>query len=154
MNTQAQTLYGVSAIAIDGRALLIEGEPGSGKSSLALALIDRGARLIGDDGVTLERVGKQIVVSPPPNIGGLIEIRGVGIVTLPLAAPTPLALILALGSVGERLPETLPTRDLLGCAIPCLAFEPGAVAPAVRAEWALAVHGLEFASLRAANPRK
>lgn len=43
-----------TCIAIGGRALLIEGPPGSGKSSLALSLIDRGAMLIGDDSVLLE----------------------------------------------------------------------------------------------------
>ena len=154
MSQDRQILSGVSAVAIDGRALAIDGPPGSGKSSLALALIDRGARLIGDDGITLERMGDRLISAPPPNIAGLIEIRGVGIVELPLADPTPLALMLTLGGSGERLPETLPMREILGCALPCLPFDPGQIAPALRAEWALAVHGLEFASLRAANPRK
>lgn len=154
MSAESQTLTGASAVAIGGRALMIDGPPGSGKSSLALALIDRGAKLIGDDGVTLTLTGERVMVSPPPNIAGLIEIRGVGLAELPLAAPTPLAMILTLGNAGERLPEAVPTRDILGHAIPCLAFEPGPVAPAQRAEWALAMHGLEFASLRAANPRK
>lgn len=154
MSGQSLTLSGVSAVAIGGRALAIEGPPGSGKSTLALALIDRGAQLIGDDGIALRRSGDRIMVAPPPNIAGLIEIRGVGIAKLPLADPAPLALVLTLGAEGERLPETTPAREILGCAIPSLPFEPGAIAPAVRAEWALALHGLEFASLPAANPRK
>ncbi|HQA17982.1 MAG TPA: serine kinase, partial [Novosphingobium sp.] len=45
-------VHQATCVAIKGRALLIEGPPGSGKSSMALALIDRGAALIGDDGVT------------------------------------------------------------------------------------------------------
>lgn len=147
-------ISGASVVAIGGHALMIEGPPGSGKSSLALALIDRGAQLIGDDGVTLESIGEQVIASPPPNIAGLIELRGVGLVELPLADPAPLALILKLGSQGERLPEAAARRDILGCAIPCLPFDPGHIAPAQRAEWALAVHGLEFASLRRSNPRK
>lgn len=132
---------------IAGRALAIEGPSGSGKSTLALALIDRGARLIGDDGVTLTRSSPTgdnpaIIASPPPNIAGLIEIHGVGLVTLPLAPPAPLALVLTLGAPVERLPATAKTRDILGLAIPTLPFDPGTIAPALRAEWALSQHGL------------
>lgn len=135
-----------SAVSIGGRAVLIEGPPGSGKSTLALALIDRGAGLIGDDGVTVTRKGGLLVASEPPNIAGLIEIRGVGIARLSTAAPAPLALILSIGGDPDMPPERLPTsaamRDILGVGVPALAFEPGTIAPALRAEWALAIHGL------------
>jgi HPr kinase/phosphorylase len=132
-----------SAVAIAGRALLIEGPPGSGKSSLALALIDRGAGLIGDDAVTLTASGGLLIASPPPNIAGLLEVRGVGIATLPLASPAPTALILTLGGPRPaRLPEApLPTREIAGVSIPVLAFDPGHLAHAARAEWALRMHG-------------
>lgn len=133
-----------SAVAIAGRALLIEGPPGSGKSSLALALIDRGAGLIGDDAITLRREGAALIVHPPPNIAGLIELRGIGLVRLPVAAPAPAALILTLGgAVPARLPDTpLPRRDVLEVEVPVLAFDPGPLAAAQRAEWALRLHGL------------
>lgn len=143
-----------SAVAIAGRALLIEGPPGSGKSSLALALIDRGAGLIGDDAVTLERDGDMLFATPPPNIAGLLELRGVGLVRLEVAAPAPVALILTLCSeAAERLPEALPRRTIAGIGVPVLAFDPGTIAPAARAEWALQMHGLTFkpASLCAAS---
>src|SRR3546814_11755709 len=52
---KASSVIQGSAVAIGGRAVLIIGPPGSGKTSLALALIDRGATLIGDDGVALAR---------------------------------------------------------------------------------------------------
>ena len=135
-----------SAVAIAGRALLIEGPPGSGKSSLALALIDRGAGLIGDDAVTLTAQDGRLIASPPPNIAGLIEVRGVGLARLEVAAPAPVALILTLGGPPpERLPEMpLPMREIAGVAIPTLAFAPGPLAPAARAEWALRMHGLAF----------
>ncbi|MFM7349189.1 MAG: HPr kinase/phosphorylase [Erythrobacter sp.] len=136
------------AVAIGGRALLIEGPPGSGKSSLALALIGRGALLIGDDAVTLTVESgpgsERLIAAPPPNIAGLLEVRGVGIARLPIAPAAAVALILSLGGTApERLPETpLPTRAIAGIAVPVLAFDPGAIAPAERAEWALRMHGL------------
>lgn len=142
MTDQQATVVQASVVAIGARALMIEGPPGSGKSSLAFALIDRGAKLIGDDGVTLERRGNRICASPPPNTAGLIEVRGVGLIELPTGEPAPLALILALGESGERLPEAVPGRSVLGIDIPVLAFDPGKIAPAVRAEIALEVHGL------------
>ena len=74
-----------SCVAIGGRGLLIDGPPGSGKSSLALALIDRGATLVGDDGVLLELRGGRLWALPPPNIAGLLEIRNVGLAMLPEA---------------------------------------------------------------------
>lgn len=148
-----------SAVAIDGRALLIEGPPGSGKSSLALALIDRGAGLIGDDAVTLHFEGasgdERLIASPPPNIAGLIEVHGVGLASLRPAPPLPVALVLTLGgAMPDRLPATpLPTRVIAGVAVPVLDFDPGTVAPGPRAEWALRLCGLVFepASLRPAD---
>lgn len=142
MSEPLRELMQASAVAIDGRALLIEGEPGAGKSSLALALIDRGAVLIGDDAVWLERTGDQLTALPPPNIAGLIEVRGVGLFELKTSPGAPVSLILSLGEGGPRLPETLASRAIMGVAVPVLGFEPGAIAPAVRAEKALAKHGL------------
>ncbi|NCP14925.1 MAG: serine kinase [Sphingomonadales bacterium] len=135
-----------SAVAISGRAVLIEGPPGSGKSSLALALLDRGAGLIGDDGVTLTVQGKCLIATPPPNIAGLLEVRGVGLVRHDLAEPAPVALILTLGGPApERLPATpIVRRTIAGIAVPVLPFDPGTTVAGLRAEWALAVHGLAF----------
>jgi hypothetical protein len=134
-----------TAVAIDGRVLLIEGPPGSGKSSLALALIDGGAQLIGDDAVTLARVDDRLIASAPPNIAGLLEVRGVGLIRLPVAPPAPVALLLTLGgTAAERLPGALPRRSIAGASVPVLAFDPGAIAPAARARAALALHGVTF----------
>jgi HPr kinase/phosphorylase len=131
-------LANVTCVAVAGRGLLIEGAPATGKSSLALALIDRGAVLVGDDGIKLEPRGERVWAHPPPRIGGQLEIRGVGIVEVPTRS-APLCLALLLGEAGERLPEPA-ARELLGSTVPQLRFLPGS--EAVRAEWALRVHGL------------
>lgn len=146
MSETDDILIQATAVAIDGRAVIFEGPPGSGKSSLALSLIDRSAKLIGDDGVRLHRQGEQVLASPPPNITGLLEIRGVGLVNLPTCEAMPVALILKLVDIGhaERLPGMLITRDYFGLEVPVLPFVPGSKAPALRAEWALKVHGLTF----------
>lgn len=136
-------LVQASAVAIDGRALLIEGVPGSGKSSLALALIDRGAQLIGDDGVRLELDGDRVIAAPPPNIAGKLEIRGVGIIDLP-ATSAPVALILALDEEAPRFPDPVPVQELLGQTIPRLLFRAEDANAAIRAEWALRLHGLQL----------
>ena len=138
--TSPRLIANVTCVSVAGRGLLIEGPPGSGKSTLALALMDRGAVLVGDDGVALERRGEELWALPPPNIAGKLEIRGVGIVALE-AAPAPLALILSLGEAGERLP-TSTRRKIDGLALPCLTFDAASRAAPLRAEWALRVHGL------------
>jgi HPr kinase/phosphorylase len=151
MTGAAPLVLQAGAVAIGGRAVLIEGPPGSGKSSLALALIEAGGGLIGDDAVTLVREGCRLIALPPPNIAGLLEVRGVGLTTLPIAPPTPVALVLVLGGKSpDRLPEIpLPQRMIAGVEIPVLRFDPGTIAPAARARQALALHGLggEDASL-------
>ncbi len=137
-------LLGVSVVAIKGRALIIEGPPGSGKSSLALALIDRGADLIGDDGVSLERGNNRVFAAPPPNTSGLIEVRNVGLLEMNVAPPTPIALTINLEENAERLPERPMQREVFGVSIPALGFTLGTIAPALRAEAALRTHGLNF----------
>ena len=129
-------------VAIGGRGVLIEGPPGSGKSSLALALIDRGASLVGDDGVTLHAEGPVLVASPPPNTRGLIEIRNVGIVSLPCLDRVPVALLLRLDSLAPRFVEAPGQTLIAGVSVPSLRLYPESPTLALRAEWALRLHGL------------
>jgi serine kinase of HPr protein (carbohydrate metabolism regulator) len=131
-----------SCVAIRGHAVLIEGPPGSGKSSLALALIDRGAVLVGDDGVLLERRGGALWALPPPNIEGLVEIRNVGLATL-RAEAAPLALVLRLDPAAPRLPETAERIELAGTILPLVRLWPDSPVLALRAEWALRLHGVD-----------
>lgn len=136
-----ETLANVTAVAIGNRAVLIEGEPGAGKSSLALALIDRGAMLIGDDAITLQLRNGHPFASPPPNTAGMLEIRNVGIVELPITS-APLALVLRLTDAAPRFPLDTGHRQLCNAAIPLLDFRPGDANQAIRAEFALEKHGL------------
>lgn len=135
-------LANVTCVAVGRRGLLIEGPPGSGKSSLALALIDRGAELVGDDGIALELRGDRLWAHPPPNIAGKLEIRGVGIVTLATASAA-LCLILSLTERSERLPQA-ELAEFHGGWLPRLPFSPAGTA--LTAEWALELHGLSASS--------
>ena len=137
----AQVLANVSAVVVDGQVLLIEGPPGAGKSALALALIDRGAVLVGDDAVTLDRRREAVHALPPPNTAGLVEIRNVGIVEMP-TTHGPVALILTLDPAAARFPLEIAERTLAGIAVPALPFVPGDAVQALRAEAALQRHGL------------
>lgn len=130
-----------SCVAIDGRALMIEGPPGSGKTSLTLALIDRGATLIGDDGVTLTRGGEKICASPPPNITGTIELRNVGLFQLPVTT-APLALVLRIDPGAPRFVDEPDIELIEGVAVPLLRFALDPLAAAIRAEHALARYGI------------
>ena len=138
-----------TAVVIAGRALLIEGPPGAGKSSLALSLIDRGATLIGDDGIALEEREGTLWALPAPATTGLIELRNVGMVTLPTSS-APIALVLDLRGDAPRYVEAAETTDVAEHSIPSLAFDPRGPA-AVRAEYALALHGLAVQATRRAN---
>lgn len=86
-----------------GLGVLIRGKSGAGKSDLALRLIDAGAALVADDQVLLENG----IASAPARLQGLLEVRGFGIVKLPFAETTTIALTVDLCSADEieRLPD-------------------------------------------------
>ena len=109
-----------SAVAIGGRAVLIGGLPGAGKSDLALRLIDRGATLISDDYCDIWRAEGALRASAPATILGKVEMRGVGIVEMATAQQVPVALFVDLDHRPERLPEPGETRMLAGVAVPVL----------------------------------
>jgi len=79
-------------VVVDGRAVLIGGPSGSGKSDLALRLLDRGFKLVSDDRTLVRRDGERLIASAPPNIAGKLEIRGLGIVDMDNVDNVPIAL--------------------------------------------------------------
>ncbi len=119
-----ETIHG-TAVGIDGAGILLRGPSGAGKSDLALRLIDAGAALVADDRVVLARDGDAVLASAPETIAGRLEVRGLGIVRLPAAAPAPLRLVVDLVAPGdvERLPKAGETV-LLGVALPVLNLAP------------------------------
>jgi len=100
-----ETLH-ASAVEISGRAVLILGPSGSGKSALALDLMSRGASLIADDRTVVSRVADVPVASAPDGIRGRIEARGIGILASAVSGPTPVLLVVDLGQAPDgRLPQ-------------------------------------------------
>src|SRR5205814_8451755 len=93
----ADTVH-ASTVASDGRAVLITGPSGSGKSDLTLRLLDRGFTLVSDDRTLVRRDGDRLIASAPPNIAGKLEIRGIGIVDMDNVGDVPVALFVELTS--------------------------------------------------------
>ncbi len=112
-----------NSVAIDGSGVLLRGPSGSGKSDLALRLIDQGACLVADDQTELRLIDDEIGMSAPPTIAGRMEVRGLGIVRMSQMASAPLRLVVDLLSREriERLPEP-NSCALLGRTVPLLAL--------------------------------
>lgn len=109
-----------SAVALEGRGLLILGGAGAGKSTLALEMIALGARLIADDVVFARVDAGRILLSAPGAAAGRIEARGIGLLRLPQAPETELSLVIDLDSATEeRLPPARRWR-LADAAAPLL----------------------------------
>ena len=132
-----------SCVAIDGRGVLLTGASGSGKSDLALRLIDRGATLVGDDGVVVEARDGRLHARPGPNIEGQMEVRGLGILAFPALREAPLALVVTLDQPVQRMPdEYLPVRVIEGLTLPMIALDPFEASAPVKVEKALMLYGL------------
>lgn len=107
-----------SSVALAGQGVLIMGESGAGKSSLALDLMALGAGLISDDWTLIRREGEALMADAPPAIRGRIEARGIGILAADPVGPVPLTLVVDLGSAAdERLPP-LRQVEIAGIFLP------------------------------------
>lgn len=103
-----------SAVAIDGRAVLIEGPSGSGKSALALELMALGAELVADDRTRLVLRDGWPWALAPERLAGVIEARGVGLIHATFCPAAPVAFVVDLSALETaRLPDR-ETKRVLG----------------------------------------
>jgi HPr kinase/phosphorylase len=143
-------LFHGTCIDFDGAGVLILGAPGSGKSDLALRLLDRSglglsglaktAALVADDQVAVTFDQGRLLARPPPAIRGLLEVRGLGIVEVPHRPQTVLALVITLSdaSMIERLPEPQDLAcTILGQKLPLLRLDPRIASAPARVRAAL-----------------
>ena len=107
-----------TTVVKDGRAVVIAGRSGSGKSDLALRLFDRGFGLVSDDQTFVSKTDDRLIARAPPSIRGKLEVRGIGIVEVEPVDDVPICLIVELSDAVARMPEAGLTRMLLGIAVP------------------------------------
>ena len=125
MPNSLTTQIHATCVETAGIGVLLRGPSGSGKSDLALRLIESGARLVADDRTDLTFADGALVGSCPQTIAGRLEVRGLGIVALANVARTRigLAVDLAAASEIERLP--VPRHcSYLGVELPLIAVAP------------------------------
>jgi len=133
-----------STVALDGRGVLITGPSGSGKSDLALRLLDRGFRLVSDDRTLVRREQDRLIASAPTQIAGKMEVRGIGIVDVEHLAEARVALVVELTSEVERLPDEGRERPLLGIRIPLVSIDSRTASAPAKVALALSRLGLEL----------
>ena len=117
-STQHQRVH-ATLVEYQDQGLMMMGPSGSGKSDLALRLIEKGGRLVADDQVLLRYQDKELRGCAPETLRGLLEVRGVGIVKLSYHESFPVHLVIDLKKElsYERLPESHAVI-LLGEKIP------------------------------------
>lgn len=119
-----------SAIVIGETGVLIRGESGAGKSSLARRMIEmaqaRGlfARLIGDDRIVLAVAGGRLLARPHPAIAGQIEARGRGILDMAHEPAAPIRCVIDLVRDAPGCGELtrLPGQDQMAVQIESIAL--------------------------------
>ncbi|MFT3988659.1 HPr kinase/phosphorylase [Aestuariivirga sp.] len=144
------TLHG-TCVSIEGQGVLLLGPPGSGKSDLALRLIDQPglgtglddmrAMLVSDDQVTITVEEESLRAQAPQAIAGLLEIRGLGVVRVPCKLDAVLRMVVRLKPAAEieRLPVPQQT-EILGQHLPVHEIDPWALSAPARVRAALRVN--------------
>lgn len=139
----SETLH-ASCVAIDGRAVLITGPSGSGKSDLTLRLLDRGFALVSDDQTIVKKVGMRLIATAPPTIRGKLEIRGVGIVDMNHVDDQRVALVVELTGDIQRLPDDSRERPIMGVPVPLISVDAMTASAASKVALALDRLGLKI----------
>jgi serine kinase of HPr protein (carbohydrate metabolism regulator) len=143
MRLSSETLH-ASTVALEGRAVMISGPSGSGKSDLALRLLDRGFTLVSDDQTIVRKDNGRLLASAPPAIHGKLEIRGVGIVEMETVSDVPVALFVELTSDIQRLPDDSRERLVLDVTLPLISVDAMTASAPSKVALALDRLGLSF----------
>ena len=107
-----------TSVVIEDLGILIRGKSGSGKSDLALRLIDSGATLVSDDVTICKKIGDYLYLYPHPETKGLLEVRELGIMTVPYVENVRLFLVVELVEEEfERMPGMM-SCSILGVKFP------------------------------------
>lgn len=136
LRLSSETIH-ATTVASDGRAVLICGPSGSGKSDLALRLIDRGWQLVSDDQTIVHRSGETLRASAPSTIAGKLEVRGIGIVEMDHVDDVPVRLAVELAGEIQRLPDDSRERRMLGLAVPLISVDAMTASAAAKVALAL-----------------
>ncbi len=137
----SETLH-ATTVAKDGRAILISGRSGSGKSDLALRLLDRGFVLVSDDQTYLRLSDGKLLAAAPPAIRGKLEVRGIGIVEVEQVDDVAVCLMVEIAGEIERMPEEGRERLILGIRIPLVSIDAQAASAPAKVVLALDLLGL------------
>jgi len=135
------TTIHATCVDIDGLGVLLRGPSGSGKSDLALRLIDAGAQLVSDDYTVLEVRSGRLIGTAPQSIKGMLEVRGVGILPMPIKARSVIAMVADMVTDGEI--ERLPDPDAAvidGVVVPRIQAAPFEVSAAAKVRLAAKKH--------------
>lgn len=114
-----------SCVDLNGKGILLLGPSGSGKSDAALRLMEIGAQLVSDDQVILDNMNGALVASPPSQIQGMMEVRGIGLIHCAFKLQTYLTLAIDLTPPVSvpRMPE-IGYFEALKVRIPQLVLNP------------------------------
>jgi len=122
------------ALPVEGgwAGVLLRGPSGSGKSDLALRLIDQGARLVADDQTELFVDNGTVSLRTPARLAGQLEVRGLGLVTVPVVEQAPLVLVAELVAAADidrlPVPQTVTLADVGVAMVRLAPFEASAAA--------------------------
>ena len=126
-----------TTVAIGNLGVMLLGSSGSGKSDLALRLIDRGAMLVSDDYTQVVVLDGALIASPPATIAGRMEIRGIGIVAMPFTSSITVRMVVSLGDEVDRMPSP-GWRTIAGQRVRAIVIDPRPASAAIKVERALA----------------
>ena len=136
MNRLSSEMVHATTVAKDGRGVVITGRSGSGKSDLALRLIDRGFVLVSDDQTIIGKSGGSLIAWAPETIRGKIEVRGVGILNMAFVDSAAVSLWVELTDEIKRLPDH-EKHMILGVEVPALNLDALTASAPLKVELAL-----------------